>query len=1039
MAQLQSPPVRRLIQVFLFCFVIMGICLAAVHPFLQGRMPRSDDGLLQMYRSVALEHSLAADNALWPRYSSGLVYGYGAPLFNYFSPLSYFPATWLRLLGFDIVSSWLLTMTLYTLAAAAGMFALGRHWTGSRLGGWLAALAYVYAPYFLFDSVTRGTSPEVAALAALPVVLYGFTCLADYGRRRDFLLAALALALFIPLHTLITLHGAVLLALYCLFLSWRATDRRTVFTRLILAGAAALLLTAFYWLPALLETDAIKLDLITEELGAIEVMRNLRPLSENLAPPQRADPTQLNQAVPISLGWVQILLALSGVALCLKGRNRRLRALMLFSGALTSLLVFMNTPASAALWETLPLIGYTQFPWRLLGLASLSLALMAGIGAWLLVDSIATPKRRLVVIACVTALLLLSALPWTFTAFHDSFDARDIGDLQVFERESGQLALSSYAEYLPLHADADHLDPHLLIDRFASGMPIPRLTPTETLEIQSQRWTGTSAELRLVSSRQQTLEFDWLYWPGWRATVDRREIGVFPSSPAGLVALDVPAGQFDLRIALEATSIQKTAMTLSAFGIAAIVILLMFWRRLPGLAWDAPVPATDEGRAVAVLLLVSLAVFALKITALDRQDTPFKAARFGSVTQVEALANFGGRIDLLEVELPADPIRGRELSFRLFWRLHEAPLDQDYSSIIRMRDPAGHVVAEAMSFAPGGLASRNWLPGFYIEDVIALEIPPFTPPLEQAYTFDVALFESDTLDALNWIKADGNPQDVKYDLGSLPYRPTEAERQAEHDSLALPSDGATAVELIEAPALPASATVGDELRLSWTWRKNDQSTSELRARVIWLDEAGKPVGVSLALPLVRGYSYRRWRQGEVNRGQHRLIVPPELPAGGYALALEAFDEQGKVVIRARLETRMDVIAPPRRFEPPRYSYEQNLAWENGILLHGYSLSDSGGLELIWGTEGVLGESLRLFIHVLDESDLIVAQWDGVPGDWQRPTSGWLPGEYVTTRHQFDLPAGRYALRVGWYQANSGARIGVGAGDSLRLETALIVE
>ena len=175
MAQLQTPRARRLLNVILFCLAIIGICLVAIHPFLGGRMPRGDDGLLQMYRSLALEHSLAADNALWPRYSSALVYGYGAPLFNYFPPLSYYPATGLHRLGIDTVNSWLLSMVLYTLAAAAGMFALGRHWTRSRLGGWLAALAYVYAPYFLFDSVTRGTSPEVAALAALPVALYGFT------------------------------------------------------------------------------------------------------------------------------------------------------------------------------------------------------------------------------------------------------------------------------------------------------------------------------------------------------------------------------------------------------------------------------------------------------------------------------------------------------------------------------------------------------------------------------------------------------------------------------------------------------------------------------------------------------------------------------------------------------------------------------------------------------------------------------------------------------------------------------------------------
>ena len=39
------------------------------------------------------------------------------------------------------------------------------------------------------------------------------------------------------------------------------------------------------------------------------------------------------------------------------------------------------------------------------------------------------------------------------------------------------------------------------------------------------------------------------------------------------------------------------------------------------------------------------------------------------------------------------------------------------------------IVAEASSFAPGGLAASNWLPGSYIKDVIELTAPPYMPPL----------------------------------------------------------------------------------------------------------------------------------------------------------------------------------------------------------------------------------------------------------------------------------------------------------------------
>ena len=131
---------RRAFHFLIYVVGIASVCLVAVQPFMLDRMPRTDDGLLQMYRSVALDHSLRVDNPLWPRYSSGLVYGYGAPLFNYFPPLSYFPASWLHGLGFSFVGSWLLSMVIYTLLAALGMFLLARLWTRSDLGGWMAAL-----------------------------------------------------------------------------------------------------------------------------------------------------------------------------------------------------------------------------------------------------------------------------------------------------------------------------------------------------------------------------------------------------------------------------------------------------------------------------------------------------------------------------------------------------------------------------------------------------------------------------------------------------------------------------------------------------------------------------------------------------------------------------------------------------------------------------------------------------------------------------------------------------------------------------------
>ena len=79
-------------RLLLFLIGMTCLSLVALQPFTHGTLPYSADGLLQLYRTAALDHSLQVDQALWSRYASGLVYGYGAPLFNFFPPLSYYPA-----------------------------------------------------------------------------------------------------------------------------------------------------------------------------------------------------------------------------------------------------------------------------------------------------------------------------------------------------------------------------------------------------------------------------------------------------------------------------------------------------------------------------------------------------------------------------------------------------------------------------------------------------------------------------------------------------------------------------------------------------------------------------------------------------------------------------------------------------------------------------------------------------------------------------------------------------------------------------------
>ncbi len=63
---------------------------------------------------------------------------------------------------------------------------------------------------------------------------------------------------------------------------------------------------------------------------------------------------------------------------------------------------------------------------------------------------------------------------------------------------------------------------------------------------------------------------------------------------------------------------------------------------------------------------------------------------------------------------------------------------------------------------------------------------------------------------------------------------------------------------------------------------------------------------------------------------------------------------------------------------------------------------------------------------MDATGGIVAQSDAAPSEWTRPTTGWLPGEYVTDTHTLILPEmlpdGPLSLRVGLYDPDTGQRL-----------------
>ena len=88
--------------------------------------------------------------------------------------------------------------------------------------------------------------------------------------------------------------------------------------------------------------------------------------------------------------------------------------------------------------------------------------------------------------------------------------------------------------------------------------------------------------------------------------------------------------------------------------------------------------------------------------------------------------------------------------------------------------------------------------------------------------------------------------------------------------------------------------------------------------------------------------------------------------------------------------------------------------------------------LYWKAEQTVLDNFHVFVHLIDADGNRIAQSDGQPALWTRPTSSWTPGELVEDRHALslptELPQGNYTLVAGLYLPESGERLLTEGGD-----------
>lgn len=1024
-----------------------ALVLLAVQPIVWGHLPWRGDGLLHLYRLAELARSVA-DGTLYPRWLPGLAYGYGFPLFNYYAPLSYY-----LLLPVTAVATPEIALRLGYAAAVvvtgAGVYAWARDVWGDGPTALTSAAAALFAPYVLTNALHRGALAEAWGLALLAITFWAVRRLLFRPNRATFSIALLSFAGLILSHNITALVGTALLLAYAGIAAWNSGQVRARLAPLALWLLLGLGLTAFFWLPALLEQDLVQIDQLVAPAD-FDFRNNFTTVAALLAPPRTADPALVNPPLPLSFGWPQVVLALlAWLPAALTPAERRLRAGLSLA---VVLLAVMMLDVSAPLWEWVPLLDFVQFPWRLLGPASLLLALLAGLGARTLVALVIWGARRRIgrtgvalLWTAIAGTIGVVALPWLFpSTYRQSADLSPAG-LIAFEQSSGALGTTSAADYLP-RTVAQLPPPDSLLAQFeaAPSGVIARFDrtglPSDVVVIDEQNRLLTDT-VRYAADQPFVATFNRFAFPGWQIAVDGAPVTVTPTTPYGLLSAELPAGEHTVTLRFGGTPVRWTAAVLSLISLAISVVVV--WR-LPAASRQPPAP--DADRRIALLIaLLALTLFGLKTGVLDRVDSPLRRAGFDGeqVRDVATSTNQAfrfpsgvapGGLVLLGYELPtSDPAADDAIDIELYWRALPGTIT-DLSASLHLVDASGRRFGQSDQYHIADFPVSRWQTGEYARDVHRIVPLPGTPP--GAYTVQLFVTEQATGARLEALNENGLPVGTSVPLAQVtlgqPGRIVAEGAFSAENSASIPLTDALHLASYAAPA--TTVETGFALPLTLFWRATATPSTVYQAQLTVADAQERVVAAQQFAPGRADFPTTAWQPGQVVRDERTLVVPAvradsadAVTPGVYTVHLRLLGPDGAPAGAPVLLQTVTVTTPTRAFDLPATATPLELSAGGPLRLAGATIDPDGDaltVTLYWQTDRPLSDGAHVFVHLLNEADEIVAQHDSAPANGARPMPGWLPGEVVADAHTVPRPAGGpYRLAVGVYDPVTGERWG----------------
>ncbi len=528
---------KRNSSMYKWILVIVLLSLFIIWPMFRSGYWESDDGEWMVIRFSAFHESLT-DGHFPVRWTQRLNHEFGYPVMNFLYPLPFYLAELPKTLGLGFVDSVKVVFASSVVISGIGMFLYAKKW--GRLEGLLASILYLFAPYRFFVLYTRGSLGESVALAFVPFLFYLLDRLFKKPNMNNTLLSGIIYATLIMSHNVIALLFTPIAILYVFF---KRTSKKFSLTYPLFALTIGLLLSAFFWLPAIAELQYTR--------AANLVISNYSQYLLN-------DPQLISR-----LGPIHMFVIAAGLILGAK-----------FFSIIGIVVAFLMHTSFSHITQFVPLIQKIQFPWRM---STVFMFASAATGAKVISSKQIKKRVKPFIVIIIGAIFIA-------LSFNQTYGIRYVSRDEGFYTTNDDTT-TVQNEFTPIWVMND---PKNKVDQM---FEIKSHSGKYEITGEDHRTGFHFFQIRLKD--EVIIKANIHYFPGWEIYVDDKRIELDPSQTNDLLEVLVTPIEFklrDVKFVFESTPIRKISEWISiiaAVGITAYFIFKYFgkkdWKKALGI------------------------------------------------------------------------------------------------------------------------------------------------------------------------------------------------------------------------------------------------------------------------------------------------------------------------------------------------------------------------------------------------------------------------------------------------------------------------